>query len=158
MHVGDTWQVLVDISAVSEAQGVALLGKLRDELGAVKNELMALEIDIVGQLEVCLASVFFASHRWQDTLKKFERNYADLTTTFIEYVQSNVTEVREAEEKFHKEMGDAAMHFSDKFSKGEIENALDYPDDIHAVTPHHHTTTPLMHRSCCATRARWPTR
>ena len=69
----------------------------------------------------------------QETLKKFERNYADLTTTFIEFVQSTVTEMREAEEKFHKDMSDAALHFADKFSKGEVENALDYPDDIHAV-------------------------
>ena len=66
-------------------------------------------------------------------MKKFERNYADLTTSFIEFVQSNVTEIREQEEKFHKELSDAAVIFSDKFSKGEVENALEYPDDIHAV-------------------------
>jgi hypothetical protein len=37
---------------VPESQGVALLAKLKEELSSIKNELFALEIDIVGQLEV----------------------------------------------------------------------------------------------------------
>lgn len=44
-----------------------------------------------------------------------------------------VTEVREAEESFHKEVTELSNAFADRFSKGEIENALEYPDDIHAV-------------------------
>jgi hypothetical protein len=45
-------------------------------------------------------------------MKKFERNYADLTTSFIEQTQSQVAEMREREELFHKE----ASFFSFAFS------------------------------------------
>ena len=41
---------------MSEAQGLALLSKLSDELGTLKNELLALEVDIVGQVEVVLST------------------------------------------------------------------------------------------------------
>ena len=44
-----------------------------------------------------------------------------------------MTEIREAEEAFHKDVTELANAFADKFSKGEIENALSYPDDIHSV-------------------------
>jgi hypothetical protein len=69
----------------------------------------------------------------QETFKRFERNYSDLITAFIETVQATVAEIRESEETFHKEVTELSNAFSDRFSKGEIENALDYPDDIHTV-------------------------
>jgi hypothetical protein len=81
-----------------------------------------------------------------------------MVMAFIETVQANVTEIREHEEKFHKEMSDAALIFSDKFSKGEIENALDYPDDVHAVCMLCLTPMSLMHCSCCETKRRSQTR
>ena len=81
-----------------------------------------------------------------------------MTTAVIENVQTQVTEIREQEEKFHKEMGDACMLFADKFSKGEVENALEYPDDIHAVCPLQIIKFAIMYiDSYFATKERWQT-
>lgn len=98
------------------AQGSARLERLADELDELKTELMSLEMDMVSQVE--------------DTIKAFERNYTDMIAAFSEQVTALMSDVREAEEHWYKEMTDICVAFYEKLTKGEIENALDIPDDL----------------------------
>lgn len=106
------------------------LESLRRLLQDTKDQLLGLEIELVSNTE--------------DAVRRFERSYADLTSSFNEQVQATFGEVRDAEATMHKDLTDVASLFLERFLKGEIENAMELPDSLIAVLNDKTTLTNLI--------------
>lgn len=104
-------EIISALAASGSAVDMERAEVLRDDLGALKHQLMDAEIDLVGQIE--------------DMLGNFERAYVEMCSKVTEQAQSTFTEVRQLIEEIETQVGDVANGHIDAIIKGEMElNAL----------------------------------
>lgn len=104
-------KVLSELITVHD-QGV-LKGKLvdlADEITALWDKLMALEMQLVDQLE--------------ESIKEFERNLSDMVVTFVENVQEFINQLRELEMAHHEKLSEIATVTLEKLQKNELEEEM----------------------------------
>ncbi|XP_071963999.1 dynein regulatory complex subunit 3-like [Antedon mediterranea] len=86
----------------------------KEEVDALLDKLMGLEMQIVDQLE--------------DTIKEFERNMADFVATFVENVQGLISQIRDLENIHHERLLETAIATLEKYMKNELDD--DLPEDL----------------------------
>ncbi|XP_066292825.1 dynein regulatory complex subunit 3-like [Branchiostoma lanceolatum] len=84
------------------------------EIDKLWDSLMALEMQLVDQLE--------------DTIKEFERNMADMVSTFVENVQALISQCRDLENTHNEKLLEVAIVTLEKMVKNELDDEL--PDDV----------------------------
>ena len=72
-----------------------------------------------------------ASLKIQDAIKDFERNMADMVSSFIENIQSNMSQCRDLENIHHERLLEIAIVTLEKVVKNELDE--DIPDDLREV-------------------------
>eukprot|EP00795_Rhopilema_esculentum_P009049 gene9049-16693_t len=107
-----------DINTLADA-GI-IEKKMKDigtEITSLWTNLMGYEMQLVDQLE--------------DTIKDFERNFADMVTSFVEHVQGLMTQCRELENTHNEKLSDIAVVTLEKFMKNELEEEL--PEELRNI-------------------------
>eukprot|EP00794_Sanderia_malayensis_P009065 gene9065-10033_t len=92
------------------------MNDVNGEISKLWTALMGYEMQLVDQLE--------------DSIKDFERNFADMVTSFVEQVQG-MTQCRELENAHHEKLSDIAVITLEKFMKNELEEEL--PDELRNI-------------------------
>jgi len=92
------------------------LETLKDDLGALKYELMELELSLVASIE--------------ESTNLFDRSFAELVTKAVEESQERMAKMREAEETCFKQVSDIAVAFLDKQTKGEVTEGVEVTDEL----------------------------
>ncbi|XP_074867079.1 dynein regulatory complex subunit 3 isoform X1 [Carettochelys insculpta] len=90
------------------------LVKYNEDIIQLSETLMTLEMQTVDQLE--------------EIIKDFERNIADLVSTFIENVQGMMAQCRELENHHHEKLLEIAINTLEKIVKSEFDEEM--PDDV----------------------------
>jgi len=93
------------------------IGEINNEITAMWTALMGYEMQLVDQLE--------------DTIRDFERNFADMVTTFVEQVQGFITQCRELENAHNEKLSDIAVVTLEKYMKNELEEEL--PEELRNI-------------------------
>lgn len=90
------------------------LQEYNDEVTALWDKLMGLELQLVDQLE--------------EIIKDFERNMQDLVSVFLESVQAYLTQARELENIHNEKMIESATSALEKAAKNELDE--DVPEEL----------------------------
>ncbi|XP_063712767.1 dynein regulatory complex subunit 3-like [Symsagittifera roscoffensis] len=93
----------------------SLVSKFNEEIQALWDNLMTLELQLVDQLE--------------DTIKEFERNLADLVSGFLEKIQARFVQLRELENTHSEKLLEISINMLEKILKSEVD-ADQITDDL----------------------------
>ncbi|XP_025060370.1 dynein regulatory complex subunit 3 isoform X4 [Alligator sinensis] len=105
-------EVVQDMSSFDMAE--TKLAKYNNDITQLSDTLMMLEMQTVDQLE--------------EIIKDFERNIADLVSTFIENVQGMMAQCRDLENHHHEKLLEISINTLEKIVKSEFEEEI--PDDV----------------------------
>lgn len=106
------WQ---ELSQVSEQKIMDVkVDEYSARVSTLWDELMALEIQLVDQLE--------------EVIREFERNMSDMVSLFTESVQGLMTQCRDFENQHHEKLMEMAIFTLEKVVKNELDE--DIPDDL----------------------------
>ncbi|XP_059572564.1 dynein regulatory complex subunit 3 isoform X2 [Alligator mississippiensis] len=105
-------EVVQDMSSFDMAE--TKLAKYNNDITQLSDTLMTLEMQTVDQLE--------------EIIKDFERNIADLVSTFIENVQGMMAQCRDLENHHHEKLLEISINTLEKIVKSEFEEEI--PDDV----------------------------
>ena len=114
-------QIIAEITEMG-LEGAAAASRvevLEDELDELKGELMELELRLVEQV--------------QEVIATFERQYRELLQGVIEEINACIGDIRETEETYFKEVSEVSVVFLEKYAKGEKEEGIEVPDDLHML-------------------------
>lgn len=105
----------VELNTISDQKIVEMkINEYNESTTDLWDSLMGLEMQLVDQLE--------------DVIKDFERNMADMVSTFIENVQGWMAKCRDFENQHHEKLLEMANITLEKVVKNEMDD--DIPDDL----------------------------
>ncbi|XP_048848314.1 dynein regulatory complex subunit 3 [Brienomyrus brachyistius] len=91
--------------------------QFRGDLSQLCDTLLTVELELVDQLE--------------DIIKEFERNFSEMTGSFLETLQGIFTQCRDLENQHHGKLQEIALATLDRVAKGTMEQEM--PDDVLAL-------------------------
>ncbi|XP_077980345.1 dynein regulatory complex subunit 3-like isoform X2 [Glandiceps talaboti] len=111
-------KLFTDLPLVSDQKVLdARIDEYHKEVNSIWDSLMGFELQLVDQLE--------------ETIKEFERNMADMVSTFVENVQALISQCRELENQHHEKLLEIAVITLEKFVKNELDDEI--PDDLRVL-------------------------
>nr|XP_054762635.1 dynein regulatory complex subunit 3-like [Lytechinus pictus] len=108
-------KIVAELTVMSDPNGIeSQITEYKEEVDTLWDRLMGFELQLVDQLE--------------DTIKDFERNLADMVSSFVEYVQGLISQVRDLENIHHERLLEIAHITLEKYVKNELDDEL--PEDL----------------------------
>jgi hypothetical protein len=95
----------------------AQLIRYNDEVNKLWEKLMANEVQIVDQLE--------------ETVREFERNMTEMVNSFVEQMQSSISQLRDLENNQFEKLQELCIVTLEKVIKNEIGD--EFPEDLREV-------------------------
>jgi hypothetical protein len=95
----------------------AQLVRYNDEVNKLWEKLMANEVQIVDQLE--------------ETVREFERNMTEMVNSFVEQMQSSISQLRDLENNQFEKLQELCIVTLEKVIKNEIGD--EFPEDLREV-------------------------